>query len=140
MKNFISTARKSITRWWHRLWHPNQFTPELGQFCGGQPWKQVKAPDYILGALLLIAAKVGREHEQNPFFNNGGSVETDVFHCEAYSWDDNYEQPYNFKWRDVEISWYKHCQRGVSMNRKVSERKLGQMLHECLKSIKTEEN
>lgn len=65
------------------------------------------------------------------FSNTGNSFECPVFRVEAYSWSDE-EQPYNFKWRDVEISWYKYLGRGMSANQELSPERAAEMLIECL--------
>jgi len=41
----------------------------------------------------------------------------------------------NFKWRDLEISWYKYVGRGMSANRKMTTKEIEEMLDDCLKAI-----
>ena len=114
----------------------NLFRPELGQCLGPQPYQIFTAPNYVLTALRMIAAKAELVHDFKSFFNYGCSeFETSEFIAEGYSWDDGYEQPFNFKWRDLEISWYKHCQRGVSLNREISSLECLDMLAKCLLSL-----
>lgn len=71
----------------------------------------------------------------NPFSNSGETFKCDAFEVEAYSWNDEYEQPYNFKWKDVEISWYKYLGRGMSANREISPELAATMLDECIKVV-----
>ena len=111
----------------------DRFQPELEQGLSAS-WKKFKAPQYVAHHTRWDGID-NHNPGPTPFMNNGGEVETGAFRCEAYSWDDNYDQPYNFKWKDLEISWYKHCQRGVSMSRKVSKSECARMLKECLKSL-----
>lgn len=116
------------------------FTPELGQMAFGQPWKALAVPNYIEAALMMIRDEVARvewnnqQRDFDPFGNTGEKYKTSKFEVEAYSWGDD-EQPYNFKWRDFEISWYKRMGRGMSMNRDMSPEECAMMLDECYQSV-----
>ena len=115
-----------------------QYQPELGQLLLGQAAQQYEAPDYLIRALQdigeAIAEKTG-DHPANPMGNTGARCTTAVFRAEAYSWDDDYEQPFNFKWGDLEVSWYKYAGRGTSCNRVPSRAEVARMLVECLGSL-----
>ena len=55
--------------------------------------------------------------EDNPFDNTGEKFKIDgVFEVEAYNWNDDYKQPYNFKYKNIEISWYKYLGRDTTIN------------------------
>lgn len=41
----------------------------------------------------------------------------------------------NFKWRDLEVRWYKHVRRGPSVNRPITREEVEQLRQECLTSI-----
>ena len=80
--------------------------------------------------------------DENPFRNSGNvkGFTTDIFEVHAYDWgwdfsDSEEPQPYNFKWRDLEITWYKWCGRGVQTNRPVTHDELAMMLDECVQSL-----
>lgn len=93
--------------------------------------------------------------QDNPFANTGARFKNDVFEANAYDWsdctcaacwsEDNWSaekctcgwrpQEYNFKWRDIEVSWYKYLGRGMEVNREVSEDESRELLIECLKSL-----
>lgn len=72
----------------------------------------------------------------NPFGNSGETWECYEFKVEAYSWNDEYNQPFNFKWKDIEVSWYKYMGRGMSQNRQISPEEVGDMLDACLGALK----
>lgn len=86
----------------------------------------------VLGENIVAASK---ERRDDPFENTGSRFKNDVFEVEAYSWDDEYEQPFNFRWRDLRVSWYKYIGRGMSANRPVDAQTVHEMLIECLGSI-----
>lgn len=122
-----------------------QYEPELGQMAFGQPWKQYECPEWIIAFLDRIRRELDRvmwnnnqEAYASPFDNSGNSFKNDVFEVSAYSWGDE-EQPYNFKWKDVEISWYKHSWRGTTINQDLEPQRGIEMLNECLASIETME-
>jgi hypothetical protein len=123
------------------------FEPELGQMIFGQPYKAFPVSDLTIAALSSINDELSRvmwnieqKEYSSPFLNSGGGFECPEFKVEAYSWDDSYEQPYNFKWRDIEISWYKWFGRGASANMKISPERAGEMLTACLAAVRKLDN
>ena len=115
------------------------YVPELGQACFGQPWQPRPVPEHVEFALeaLRYALLVLRPDESDPFGNTGAATVFDcpAFHVQAYDWNEEAEQECNFSWRDVRISWYKWCGRGMSINRRVSEAEAQAMLRECLLAL-----
>ena len=100
-------------------------------------------PDYVQAAFSLIDEELARvmwninqEEFDSPFSNTGEQFKNDVFEVEAYSWDDEYDQKYNFKWKDYKVRWYKHCKRDPQANREISADECATMLNECLESIR----
>jgi hypothetical protein len=120
---------------------PDQYQPELGQMLFGQQSQKFEGSSALEYALLLLGdnimaeAETRKERRDNPFCNTGDSYENDIFKVEAYSWNEDYDQPFNFAWRDVRASWYKHVGRGLSVNMDVDTRLVNEMLVECLGSI-----
>jgi hypothetical protein len=119
------------------------YIPELGQAAFGQPCQEFEVPDYVASHLWAISNELDRvkwnelQREYDNPFDNSGNVEgfkNGTFEVHAYSWSDD-EQPFNFKWRDVEISWYKYLGRGMSMNRDIDPMEAAEMLRACLQSI-----
>lgn len=136
----------------------SNYEPELGQAVFGQPHQTFQCPNYLEQALKSIrnVMEVNKTcgSDYTPFDNSGERFKNDVFEANAYdwsecrcegSWDDDWTQDkctcgwqpqlYNFKWKDVEVSWYKYLGRGMSVNRQVSEAETQTLLSECLKSL-----
>jgi len=120
-----------------------KYLPELGQFTFGQPPQNYECPEYI-GVLLegihqeLCRIMINKTQEEydSPFSNTGAKFKNKVFKVEAYSWNDEVDQPYNFKWKSVKISWYKYLGRGMSINKKITHAKAIRMFDECIKSLR----
>lgn len=118
------------------------YEPELGQAVFGQPYKQFKVPAELEAALGAIEIRLCLKMEQrdknfmSPFGNSGNEFKCDAFTVEAYSWGDEVDQPWNFKWRDLEVSWYKYLGRGMSANRKMTTQQVEEMLDDCYEAIK----
>lgn len=118
------------------------FEPELGQFIFGQPYKEFEVPEHLISAMADIAEALdtayGEDPRSSPFANSGESYSNSTFAVEAYSWDEDYEQPWNFKWEDIEVSWYKWFGRGMSVNKIVSKEESDRLRRECLTSLAAE--
>ena len=119
------------------------YEPEFGQAIFGQPWQQHEASELLIAALEYLDSELCRvmwnKHQESydsPFRNTGNSFKNDVFEVCAYSWDDTKEQPYNFKYNDIKISWYKYLGRGTTINRNISNDEISDMLDKCLESVK----
>lgn len=116
---------------------------ELGNMLFNNNSNQIyECPRYI-GALLeaidnILCIKMWNKYQEeysSPFGNTGNKFENDVFEVEAYSWNDDYEQPYNFKYKDIEISWYKYLGRDMTINKQVTTDEAVKMFNDCIKSL-----
>ena len=126
------------------------YKPELGQAAFGNPWREFTVPDYVHSHLALIREELDRvmwnklqRAYDNPFDNSGNieGFKNDVFEVHAYDWsatDTDVGQPFNFKWRDVEVCWYKYLGRGMSMNREMGTGEAAEMRREILDSLGAE--
>ena len=99
-------------------------------------------PNYVEAALNFIKEKLDivmwnstQKEYLSPFGNTGNKFSNDVFEVEAYDWNEDHDQTYNFKWRDFEVSWYKYFGRGMSSNRFISPKECAIMLEEILESL-----
>lgn len=133
------------------------YEPELGQMAFGQPYKKYGVPQFLHDALDAISGVMQINKtcgDYTPFSNSGATYKNDVFEANTYDWsecncdncfDDGWTQDkctcgwkpqeYNFKWKDIEVSWYKHSNRGATVNRVVTHQEVKQMLKECLSSL-----
>lgn len=123
----------------------SEYIPELGQAGFGQPYQKYEASELLIAALNSIREELSRVYWNNnqveiddPFDNTCGKYKNETFEVEAYSWGEK-KQPYNFKRKDLEISWYKSLGRGTSTNRYISPYEIDEMLEDCLRSIRAEE-
>lgn len=116
---------------------------ELGNIMFNTNVNQIyNCPNYIEAFLNTIKEflnikmwnKYQKEYD-SPFDNTGSSYKNDTFEVEAYSWDDDYEQPYNFKYKDIEISWYKYLGRDMTINKKVTPDEAIKMFDDCINSL-----
>ena len=115
------------------------YEPEIGQMLFGQPSKPYAPNERVIKAIQAIADAFRNAGDfidiDTPFGNTGTKFLNSAFAVEAYSWDEDEEQPFNFKWRDFEVSWYKYFPRGLSMNRPIGDIELDVMEKECIHSL-----
>jgi len=119
--------------------------PELGQMMFGQPFQEETASNLLIAALQMIREEVARvewnkRQEQYDPFERSQMYANPVFAVEGYSWDEDYEQPWNFKYKDIEVSWYKHLGRSTSVNRIITPDEINTMLNDCIAHMNAEEN
>ena len=98
------------------------------------------ALSYIDDVLDNCMFNANGEEYESPFSDTGNSFKCDTFEVRAYDWDwdareDSTPQPFNFKWRDIEVTWPKYVSRGPKTNRKVSPDEISEMLDECVEAI-----
>lgn len=123
----------------------DHFVPELGQAIWGHGAKSFEVPEIWEAALDMLNAEIervwGNERQNSvsgPMCNSGERFDCDIFSAHAYDWGDD-DQPWNFKWRDVRISWYKWAGRGMSANIALSPDLAAEMLTECLAAVRAAE-
>ena len=121
---------------------------ELGNLMLNPNYNQhYNCPDYIQALLrdlskqldTLMFNKFHKEYD-NPFSNTGNTFKNDVFEVQAYNWNDEIHQAYNFKWQDIEISWYKYLGRDTTINKHITEKEARVMYDACLASIRAMED
>ena len=117
---------------------------ELGQILfSPNKIQQYDCPGYVVALLRDIARKldttmwnITQEEYDNPFDNTGNSFVCDVFEVHAYNWNEDVEQPYNFKCGVIEISWYKYLGRGTTINGLYTKDEIVKMYNICLEEIR----
>lgn len=122
-------------------------TLEIGQILFSSPPQGHTCPAWVIAFIEHIGSRMenvmwNRNQEQyKPPFSWGGYWKHDVFEIVGYRYPDDtpggkYDpQLYNFKWRDVEISWYKHLGRGTTITQEIAPEYGIQMLNECLAAL-----
>jgi len=114
----------------------HEHEPELGQALFGQPYQFLECPGKVEDALIALQYiwDITRK-EPNPFSNTGERFNGNLFQAHAYSWDEEEEQEFNFKWHDVRISWYKYLGRSTTISRSMHDSEITEMLKDCIKEI-----
>lgn len=94
--------------------------------------------------MRLYFNKYQKEMEYSPFRNTGTDYFNNTFEVRAYSWDDDEDIRPNFKYKGLEIFWYKHCDRGLQWYYNGQKNVLPEswfledMLQDCLESLEIE--
>lgn len=103
-----------------------------------------EASELLIAALSAIGGEIWRvTHNagdiRNPMANSGHCFKCKTFEANAYDWaeldtPDDVEIPeqINFKWRDIQVSWYKCIGRGTYVNREITPDEIAEMLNDCL--------
>lgn len=104
--------------------------------------QQYDCPRWIVALLNELDNQLDRvmwnntqKEYSSPFENTSNSFKNNVFEVQAYDWNDDVEQPYNFKCDDIEISWYKYLGRDTTINGEYEPQVIIDMFNKCLKSI-----
>ena len=104
--------------------------------------QQYECPRWIVALLKELDNQLDRvmwnntqKEYSSPFENTSNSFKNNVFEVQAYDWNDDVEQPYNFKCDDIEISWYKYLGRDTTINGEYKPQKIIDMFNKCLQSI-----
>jgi hypothetical protein len=109
------------------------YEPELGQMLFGQSHQEYECGSYLLVALETLSCLFSSLYDRpNPFSNTGERYDSEIFSVHAYSWGDE-EQPWNFQWQDIEVSWYKYLARGTTCNRPVTQSEAQKLTYECVR-------
>ncbi len=81
-----------------------------------------ECPDWVVSLLEDIEKHISRLHYNrtqetwiSAFRNTGASYIGNDFEVYAYNWGAE-ELPYNFRWKSIELSWYKHLGRNTTIN------------------------
>lgn len=119
----------------------NGHEPIPGKVAYRRPCKQYPVSPELESALMAIEIRLCLRMARwdstypSPFANTGNKFHCNTFMVEAYSWDEEAAQPWNFKYRDVEVRWYKYLGSDMSVNRDLSTREIEEMLDRCYLAI-----
>jgi hypothetical protein len=119
--------------------------PELGQWAfSNGVFHEHEVPPIWLAALEYLCGQIeiamwnATQERYRIGSNCAEEFLAGVFEMRDYCWCDGDRLghevgcPPNFRWRDVEINWYKHLGRGMSANVELSPESAQQMLAECV--------
>lgn len=103
-------------------------------------------PDYVLALLKDIESRLeitminigeGKDYD-SPFDNTGANFEIEnLFRVEAYNWNDDIVQEYNFIYypKNIRISWYKYLGRDDTVNKNFSPKTYIKMYNDCIEGL-----
>lgn len=104
--------------------------------------QQYDCPRWVIALLKELSHQLDRVMWNNtqkdydsPFTNTGNIFKNDVFEVQAYDWNEDVEQPYNFKCDNIKISWYKYLGRDTTINGEYEPQIIIDMFNKCLNSI-----
>lgn len=105
--------------------------------------QQYDCPYYIIALLkeidnqlLRIMWNKNQKEYESPFGNTGNKFFNKVFQVQAYEWNEDIEQQFNFKYKDIEISWYKYLGRDTTINKEITPEEAADMFNDCIDSLK----
>lgn len=97
----------------------------------------VECPIELLVALDKIADAMVETQPSGlgtPFDNNQKKFSNSTFSVQSHVSGEFI--PYNFKWKDIEVSWYIELGRLTTVNREVTNEEVNKLTYECLNSLK----
>jgi hypothetical protein len=129
---------------------------ELGNMAFNTNANQLyNCPEYIVALLKMIDSELQRimynihqEPYDSPFKNTGNRFALGNFEIEAYSWNDDYDQEYNFIYKvdktranrnDIKISWYKYLGRDTTINQELDSSILIHMFDDVMRQLRNYE-
>lgn len=99
-------------------------------------------PRWVIALLMELNRQLSRvmwnttqQHFDSPFENTVNEFKNSVFEVQAYNWNGDVVQKYNFKCDNIEISWYKYLGRDTTINGKYEPQIIIDMFNKCLESI-----
>ena len=113
-------------------------------------------PNYIIALLNGISDRldtimynIHQEEYDNPFDNTGNTFKLGNFEIQAYNWNDDIKQEYNFIYRvdktkanmpDLKISWYKYLGRDTTINQEIDSNVMVQIFDDIMQQLDEYEN
>ena len=97
---------------------------ELGNLMFNQNKNQTyECPEFVISLLKGLEDELERiywnnnqEEFESPFRNTGNNITIKEMKIQAYNWNEDKTDEWNFKYKDLEISWYKYLGRDTTIN------------------------
>ena len=118
--------------------------------------QKYECPNYIVALLREIQRQLDRimwnidqKEYDNPFENSANSFELGNFKIQAYSWDEEANQEYNFIYKvnkskanmpDLKISWYKYLGRDTTINQEIDSNVMVDIFNDIIDQLHKFEN
>jgi hypothetical protein len=116
------------------------YKPELGQLCFGNPTGEFECPEFVEALIEFILRELERvywnKHQKE--FNVYEPLKMCKVEYRPYYWGDNkrLKTKPNLNFKGIEIRWYKHVGRGMTINKKLTEKQWVDWLNQALKEIR----
>lgn len=143
-KLLVNTSEK-VNDILNHLYNLSNNNLELGNIAFNTNKNQnYRCPNYIVALLFYLNKQLERvmfnknqKEYESPFMNTGNYFENDIFKVQAYSWNDDIEQEYNFLYKpeNIKISWYKYLGRDTTINNLYNPNIIINMFDKCLNSL-----
>ena len=135
------------------------FEPELGQMVSSKAFGEYECPQFFITLLGAISDEIDRITSNkngrgiNPANNEASEYINGTFEMRSYYWGEcsrhetfdisceicQKEEAPNFKYKDLEVRWYKYLGRGTSCNKIINAQEGVDIFTDCMKSLETEE-
>ena len=117
-----------------------EYEPELGQMCFGCPTGRYECPKFVEAFIHHIVHELDRviwNVTQKEFDHYKELKLIPKLEFRPYCWDEDTEEAAlpNLRFEDVEVRWYKHIGRGMSLNVEKTEYEWRMWLDRCLVHI-----
>ena len=105
--------------------------------------QEYECPKYIVVLLKDIRDRLDKlmwnlyqKEYLSPFDNTGAKFRIPgVMRIRAFSWNEDNEQQYNFKYHFFKISWYKYLGRDTTINGQYSYEDIINMYNDCINAL-----
>lgn len=113
-------------------------------FNSGNKNQTYKCPDFVVALLRDIKWRLeiqywnlNQQKEYNIFdlYMEDSGLPYKSFKWCPYNWGDD-EQEYNFKYKDIEISWYKYFGRDMTINKNIAPGQATEMYNDILQEVR----
>ena len=110
---------------------------KIPEYWEAAPLYAIALLEYIDRELCRVYWNINQQDMNSPFDNTGETYENDIFKVEAYSWDDEIEQEYNFLYKPtgMKIRWYKYLGRITEVNKPYESKHYIEMFNNCIKEL-----
>jgi len=114
---------------------------ELGQMAFGNSVGEYSCPEFVTALLTHLLNEIGmafwNKNQEEWDTNDDPEIPGIVFN--PYYWGDDPQEAGkpNFKFEDVEIRWYKHPGRSMTVNKSLTEKQWRVWFDKCLKRIQS---
>lgn len=102
-------------------------------------------PDWVVALLKDIKERLNTAlwnkyqlEMPSPFDNSNSIYDGKCFEVKAHLWSSETKRLYNFKYKNIEISWYKYLGRDTTINGEYSNEEIINMYNDIIKEIKTD--